>query len=203
MIRAIGELDDYRWSGHCDIIGKTKKPWVDSEYILAQFVSTRRTALHGYLNFMRAGVGQGRMKELTGGGLLRSHGGWSQVIAIRRREQKEEFDERILGSGDFVNKVLKEAEDRQLRQMKHKRSGQTIQTIIDEECQKRGINRKELNRGSKRRTVSDARSMIAVRCRCELGLSAAEIARHAGVNTSSIIRAIGRAERRGNGERHN
>lgn len=35
---------------------------------------------------------------------------------MRRRGQKEEFDERILGSGEFVQAVLKEAEDRRVRQ---------------------------------------------------------------------------------------
>lgn len=199
IIRTIEELEDYRWSGHRDIIGKTKKSWLDSEYILAQFGSTRRKALHEYKNFMREGAGQGRIKELTGGGLIRSHGGWSQVLAMRRRGQKQEFDERILGNGDFVNKVLEEAEDRQLRQLKNKRAGWTIQKIIDEECRKLGISPQELIGGSKRRRVSEVRSMIAVRSRDELGLSSAEIARHAGVNTSSIIRAIERAERRSNG----
>jgi len=50
--------------------------------------------------------------------------------------------------------------------------------------------------------VSKARSVIALRSRDELGLSSAEIARHVGVNTSSIIRSIEKAERRGNEGKH-
>jgi len=52
------------------------------------------------------------LPELTGGGLIRSKGGWSQVLAARRSGRKEEYDERILGSGDFVNGILKEAEEK-------------------------------------------------------------------------------------------
>ena len=195
IVRAIEEIDSYPWSGHRALIGKASTPWMDTEYILAQFGSTRRLALSGYLKFMSEEIGHDQTQELRGGGLIRSHGGWSNVLSMRRRGEKEAFDERILGGGDFVNKVLKEAEDRQLRQIKNKRAGRTIQMIIDEECRKMGINAEELKGGSKRRKVSGARSLIALRSRDELGLSSAEIARHVGVNTSSIIRSIERAER--------
>jgi chromosomal replication initiation ATPase DnaA len=72
-----------------------------------------------------------------------------------------------------------------------------LQRIIDEECRKAGISAAELMGGSKRRKVSEARSVIAIRSRDELGLSSAEIARHAGVNTSSITRAIERVKKLG------
>ena len=133
----------------------------------------------------------GRSHELTGGGLIRSHGGWSQVIAMRRRGQREEqSDERILGEGDFVQAILQEAEERQLRQLKVCRGGGTIAGIIDEECARAKISPQEVTSGSRRSAVSRARALIAYRSTEELGLSAAEIARHLGVATSSITRAI-------------
>jgi predicted transcriptional regulator len=49
-----------------------------------------------------------------------------------------------------------------------------------------------LKAGGKRSGVSAARASIAYRCREELGVSAAEIARHLGVNTSCIVRVIER-----------
>ncbi len=202
IVKTIEELDSYLWSGHRAIIGKAKNPWMDAEYVLARFGSTRRKALYAYRRFISEEIGQGQIKELSGGGLIRSQGGWSQVLSMRRRGRKETFDERILGGGDFVNKVLKEAEDRQLRQLKNKRTGRTIQIIIDEECRKRGISLGELKGGSKRRKVSEARSLIALRSRDELGLSSAEIARHVGVNTSSIIRSIEKAEKRNADGKH-
>ncbi len=195
IVRNMDELDSYPWSGHRDIVVISKKPWMDTDYVLSQFGSTRRKGLLAYRGFMREENGQVETKELTGGGLIRSQGGWSQVLALRRRGQKQEYDERILGGGDFVSKVLKGAEDRQLRQLKNRQVGRTIQTIIDEECRKGGISPAELIGGNKRRKVSEARSLVAIRSRDELGLSSAEIARHVGVNTSSVTRAIERLER--------
>jgi putative transposase len=194
IVKTIEELDRYSWSGHRTIIGRAKRSWMDSESVLSQFGSTRRKALHEYRRFMQEGIGQGTIRELTGGGLVRSQGGWSQVQAMRRRGQQEDFDQRILGGGEFVNQILKETEDRQVRQLKHKRAGKTIQKIIEEECRKSRINTLELQGGGKRRQVSDTRALIAVRGREELGLSAAAIARHVGVGTSAITKAIERGK---------
>jgi hypothetical protein len=56
--------------------------------------------------------------------------------SIRRRGQVEESDERILGSGDFVNAILKEAEEKARRQVKVRRTDKTLIKIIEEECKK-------------------------------------------------------------------
>lgn len=169
IVKTIEELDRYPFCGHQTIIGKAKHSWMDADYVLLQFGSTRRKGLAGYRKYMREGVGLGRQAELTGGGLLRSLGGWSQVIAQRRSGNKEEGDERILGSGDFVHAILKETEERELRQLKLKRSGGSIQKIIDEECKKAGISPQEVMNGVRRRAVSRLRAVIASRGRAELG----------------------------------
>ena len=201
IIQTMEELDRYPWSGHRTLIGKTDHPWMDRDTVLSEFGGKRKKAILEYRRFVREGVEEGRNPALTGGGLVRSQGGWSQVMAMRRRGRKEEYDERILGSGDFVHAIVNEAEDRQLRQIKHKRSGKTIQKIIDEECKDRQINHLELKAGGKRSSVSAARANIAYRCRDELGASAAEIARHLGVNTSCIVRAIDRVVKGEQGEK--
>jgi putative transposase len=190
LVKTIEELDRYPFCGHRTIIGKAKHPWMDSDYVLLQFGSTRRKGMAEYRKFMREGVGLGHQPELTGGGLLRSLGGWSQVIARRRSGNKEEGDERILGGGDFVHAILKETEERELRQLKLKRTGKTIQKIIDEECKKSGISPQEVMNGVRRREVSRLRAVIASRGRTELGVSSAEMARHLGVAASSVSRLI-------------
>ena len=77
-------------------------------------------------------------------------------------------------------------------QLKLRRNGRAISDIIREECKQSKVSAEELTRGNKQRKVSEARMTIARRSRNELGLSGAEIARHLGVNTSSINRALAR-----------
>jgi putative transposase len=190
IITTIKALDHYRWSGHSVIMGNNKQQWMDTDHVLSYFSTKARAARNAYRRFVEEGMSMGRIDELTGGGLIRSHGGWSQVIAMRRRGHREESDERILGDGGFVQAILQEAEQRQLRQLKVCRSTKTIAEIIDEECAQTKISSQEVTSGSRRGVVSRTRALIAYRSAEELGLSAAEIARHLGVATSSITRAI-------------
>jgi REP element-mobilizing transposase RayT len=194
-VKTIEELDRYPWSGHSTIIGKTKQPWMDIDTVLLEFGDRKTKAISAYRRFVLEEFGAGRNPELTGGGLVRSQGGWSRVLALQSSGQKHESDERILGTGEFVHAVMREVEERQLRQTKLRKRGKGIADIIREECKKRGVNEQELNRGSRRRKVSLARAAIALRCKEEIGCSGAEIARHLGVNTTSINRAVEKAER--------
>lgn len=194
ILQTMEELDRYPWTGHRAIIGKADMPWMEVNAVLSEFGGTRKKARAEYRRFVREGIGEGRDPALTGGGLIRSQGGWSAVLSMRRKKQKEESDERILGSGDFVHAILKEAEEKQLRQLKTKRRGRTIADIIREECRKGGVSVEELKQGNRRRRVSETRLTIARRSREELGLSGADIARQLGVNTSSINRALAGSE---------
>jgi hypothetical protein len=49
--------------------------------------------------------------DLTGGGLLRSAGGWEGVKLPREEKAYQKNDERIPGDGDFVERVLASAEE--------------------------------------------------------------------------------------------
>ncbi len=144
IITTLRELDSYPWSGHSTIMEKTRHDWMDTAYVLTQFGNRKRAARNAYCAFVAEGMGMGRIPELTGGGLIRSKGGWSQVLSARRKGQKEEFDERILGSGDFVNAILKEAEEKIRSQLKFRRIGKTIIQIIGEECGRGKVSPHEL-----------------------------------------------------------
>jgi len=192
MAETLEELDRYPWSGHSAVIGKRECSWMDVDYVLLQFNDTKRKARNSYRRFVGEGIGMGRQPELTGGGLIRSKGGWSQVVSARRSGRKEEYDERILGSGDFVNAALKEAEEKTRLQLKLLRTGRTLTKIVEQECGRADVSAQELKGGSRRRVVSTLRIKIAKRGLDELGLSLAEIARDVGVSTSGIARAIKR-----------
>jgi len=194
IVTTLKDLDIYPWSGHSVLMGKAKHDWMDTGYFLSQFGARKKAARNAYHRFVGEGTALGRVPELTGGGLIRSRGGWSQVVSTRRRGQVEEFDERILGSGDFVNAILKEAEEKTRRQLRVRRTDRTLIRIIEEECKKGRTSGNELRGGSRRRKVSTVRARVAKRGLEELGLSMAEIERQVGVTTSSIVKAVARLE---------
>jgi putative transposase len=140
---------------------------------------------------MVGGKDLGRRPELVGGGLVRSVGGWSKVLSLRGRGEEVEHDGRILGSGDFVQEVIRDAEEAIARQMRH-RGRKSVEEIVGRMCRERGVSEEELRSGSQRRLVSRVRAEIACFLNREVGISMAEISRRLGVGASAIAMAIKR-----------
>ena len=111
IVKDLKGLSNYWKCGHSVLIGKNKKEWQDTNYILALFDKKGVSARRSYSDFVRNGVKQGSRPDLVGGGLVRSAGGWSALIAMRSVGLRIMGDERILGSGDFVESVLKQANE--------------------------------------------------------------------------------------------
>jgi hypothetical protein len=167
-----------------------KNEWQERGYVLGLFSGGRKKAVQGYRKFIEEGKDQGKREELTGGGLVRSLGGWSQVLSLREKGEKTEFDSRILGGGDFVNEILRAADGRIRRQIRAGDKRILIRNVIEEFCRKEGIREEEIRNGGQRREVSSVRAKIAFRLNRELGISMAEIARNVGVCTTAVIKAV-------------
>jgi hypothetical protein len=63
--------------------GKFDWMWQDTGYVLKLFDKNKKAAREKYLEFVRKGILQGKRKDLVGGGLVRSFGGWEAVKANR------------------------------------------------------------------------------------------------------------------------
>ncbi len=105
-------LEKYPYAGHCAFFKKALYPWQDTGYVLGMFDAKPATALRRYRAYIAKGVGQGRRDDLSGGGLIRSAGGWSAVKAMRKARLSQKSDERVLGDGAFVDAVLSRATEK-------------------------------------------------------------------------------------------
>ena len=146
-----------------------------------------------YRRFVAEGLELGRRPELVGGGLIRSVGGWSEVKSQRRRGKQELADERILGSGDFVERIIREAEMRIQRQYSGKERGRKVERLIAEECKKRKVSLTELRNGSRRGEIPAVRAEVSRKLVEDCGITIAEIARQVGVSTSAISKSLARS----------
>jgi len=70
-------------------IGKQINKWQNREYVFRYFGEKGSKAKKIYRKFVIKGIKEGSRPELVGGGLIRSQGGWSQVISMRRHGNKE------------------------------------------------------------------------------------------------------------------
>jgi len=104
VVQDIEALRGYPRCGHSTLMGKVRREWQDTEYVLHLFGGRLRPARHVYERFVAEGVDLGRRPELIGGGLIRSAGGWSAIKALRSVDMRTMGDERILGGVEPHNK---------------------------------------------------------------------------------------------------
>jgi len=107
MVENMDALGCYRWTGHAGLIGKHIQEWYSRREVLQLFGTTRKIALNRYRNFIEEGTNIAVAKDLSGGGLVRSYGGWDSVKCLRKEHEIRIGDERILGDSDFVESVLR------------------------------------------------------------------------------------------------
>lgn len=187
MVRDVKQLSTYRWSGHSAIMGRVKRQWQDINTILAYFSKGQR-AVEKYEKFVKEGALQGRKPELVGGGLLRSVGGWSQVLSLRRKGIKVASDERILGGDEFIQRLLSEVEAKQRETLRLSRKVPDLPTLARRIVKGEGIEELELRSGMRTRKVARARRMFCQLAVWKMGYPGAEVARYLGVTTSSVNR---------------
>ena len=192
LVKSMSELDRYRWCGHSVLMGRIKHGWQDRDYVLCWFGDKEGQAKKAYRQHVQEGVSQGKRPELVGGGLVRSLGGWSQVLSMRRQNERVLTDERILGSGDFVDLILNQADERLKYQLGGNKGTQHIGEVIERVCKKENINPQELRMGSRRRRISQVRTQIVCQLVEDFGIPLAEVARQVGVSTSAISKALNR-----------
>lgn len=194
FVKDMGELNRYGWTGHAAIVGRVKREWQDVETVLAYFGSRRNMAVKRYEQFIREGMKQGRRPELVGGGLIRSLGGWSQVVSLRRKGMLSAHDDRILGSSNFVSGLLREAEGKEKETLRLSVKAHDLDSLAKVIAEREGVEEKNLKSGS--------RSAEAVRVRrvfCQLAVKklryyGAEVARYLGMTTSAVNRSANAKE---------
>jgi len=189
LVKDIKELNRNPWSGHSALTGKVKRKWQNTKYVLSFFDSSGNSKKN-YLRYVKEGINQGRRPELVGGGLIRSMGGWSAVLAIRRSGEREVADQRILGDGDFVKQVISGLDDLVKKNLRLSGQRIDIKVLAEKVSERYSVSIGELRSGGRRRSVVQARramSWIGVR---ELGYSGADIARYLGVTNSCVTRMI-------------
>jgi len=160
--------------------------------VLLHFGDNLREARRRYRQFIKNGIEQGRRPELQGGGLVRSAGGNKVDLLGRKKEEREKGDERILGSGDFVSEALRKAGE-----IKKKDRSQRIP--LAEVITKVGfcldLKVKSILSSSRRKEVSEARSIISRLALEDMGYSASEVARALEISRVSVARCLKRGKK--------
>jgi hypothetical protein len=170
-------------------MGHMNCDWQDSNHVLNLFGKTLGAAREAYAAYMADGVGMGRRPDLVGGGLIRSVGGWSNLKAFRQKGKRIKGDERILGSSDFVEMVLKLADEELDRKSRLHAAGVELGGFIDKVAFYYDIDPEDLRTASKNRTITSARKMLCYLAVRKLMMSCVEVSRQLNISAAAVSRA--------------
>jgi REP element-mobilizing transposase RayT len=190
LVEDVASLDTYPHCGHGALVGRIQRDWQDSAYVLSLFGNNLGAAQRAYRQFIAEGVTMGRKPQLVGGGLVRSLGGWSEVLSLRRRGERTANDQRILGDDGFVREIIGKTDERLRQSLRLAQLKPPMEMVCQHICDIYNVSASELCSGSRRRCVVMARcaaSWVAVR---ELGYSGADVARYLGVTNSCVTRSV-------------
>jgi REP element-mobilizing transposase RayT len=195
LVGSMHQLDRYPYCGHSVLMGKINNDWQDSHYVLKLFGKRVSSARKRYREFVEKGVKKGRRSDLTGGGLIRSAGGWTALKAYRQQKIHVKGDERILGDSDFVESVLDEQNERLERRYRIQMQGYDFDKIVDRVATIFKFKPEEVLSNVKQRMRVKARSVLCYWAVNELEMTGATVGRRLKISKSAVSRAVARGEK--------
>ena len=195
IVSDLKKLDKHPYCGHSVLMDKKKHNWQDTDYILKLFNNKYSIARRRYREYVKKGIAQGKRPDLVGGGLIRSAGGWSAVKALRKSAARIKGDERILGDGDFVEKVLNEARESLERKYMLKAQGYDFDWLVKHVAMLLNLDPKDvLARGKYKQSVK-ARGLLCYWGTRELGMTTVELAKKLNLAQPTISQSAMRGRK--------
>lgn len=195
VVASLDELEQFRYCGHGQLLGRNQEAWLATDDILIRFGKRVNSARKKYSAFVAEGADKGRRPELTGGGLLRSIGGWRQIASLRQADEHFKSDERILGDSTFVESVLREAEERLETGSFFQRQGIDLDRLAQIVADLFAVDVREVWACGKQPMRVQARSLFCCWAVRELGFSTTALAARLKLTQSAVSRAVQRGEK--------
>ena len=180
LVKTIDELDSYPWCGHAVLMGNQELEGHKTEDVLLLFDRSKRSARQKYREFVIDGIKNGRRDDLVGGGLRRS-------LEASQPSDFQAFDERILGSGEFVESLWREIEPRESAG-----AGMSLVEIIQGTAEVFGVRVELLRQRSRIKELAEARAVICYLAVRECGFNGVEVARALNLSRSGVSVAVKR-----------
>ncbi|MFH0801895.1 MAG: helix-turn-helix domain-containing protein [bacterium] len=177
----LAALDRYGWSGHSVIMEKGALEGQATEEVLSLFAKGKRDARRRYRLFVADGISLGKREDLGGGRRMST--------ALLEERGEESYDERILGSGEFVDEL------RMRRELESKFPLRLeIKDIVAKVCRHFGIDPEELRLKTRTALIADARSVICYLAVRQAGHSGVEVGRQVNLRRAGVSVSASRGE---------
>jgi putative transposase len=182
IVSDLDALDRYPWTGHSILMGAGTLKGQNTVEVLSYFGKGSKAARESYRGFVMDGVNLGKRDELVGGGLRRS-------LKAGLKEGERSFDERILGSGDFVESLLGN-QQRGTTQT----AVVSLPELVRQVGEVFGVSSEDIRAPGRSKPVVNARSAVSYIAYRKMGYSGEEIAPFLGITRSGVCRRAATGE---------
>jgi putative transposase len=193
IVKTMRALADYPYVGHGGLLGKRTPAWQSVDEVLGYFARSEGTAKRRYVEFMRDGLSTIQTTQELGGGIAAENQAINQ--RPRRHGERDLYDGRVLGEGEFVQQVWQQADRREGILQQLKRKGWDLRRLATEVSRQEGIRERDLFSRSRRRTLSRAKAIFLYAGGEYLGASASSLARSMQMSTGAASKARERGGR--------
>ncbi|OGS19119.1 MAG: hypothetical protein A2219_02075 [Elusimicrobia bacterium RIFOXYA2_FULL_50_26] len=194
IVMAIEGLDSYPWTGHSVLAGKFKRSWQSTEEVLKLFGPDTGAAWKKYRAFMIDGWNMGKNRTLTGGGIVRSAGGWRKLMQLKASDERWQGDERILGDGSFVEDALRAADAKMTQRARIQQEGWTLETLADHVCKLVSICRNDIKRRGRNGSITKGRELFCFWAKEELMIDGQAIANYLNMSKMAVSKNVRKGE---------
>jgi putative transposase len=190
VVKSLSELDTYRWTGHYvlindssfsspgdfeeDILRPSRPHWQACDEALLFFSNEKEEARQLYHDFLNNGIKQG--------GKLES--------ALNSRDEGAPSDARVLGSGEFVVRTLREAGESQEPKVKRI----SLQELCDKIRCHFNVDEEEMRSPIKKRWAVDAKAAFCYLAIRKMGYYGVEVGDYLNMQGFSANRAAERGK---------
>ena len=191
MVDELSQLDRYPWTGHSGIVAKKNRYcWHLVDEVLSLFGDKRGAAKSAYRQFIKDGISGQNHELYSGGGLIRSNGGWEAISKFRSEHLHCIGDERILGSSHFVEVALFEDELRVEKRTLREQQGWNFDKLVGCICDYFELPEQSIETKARKNKLALVKSLICYWAVEELGLSLTEIGKRLTISQQSVSKWV-------------
>src|ERR1039457_12150 len=180
LVNSIAELREYPWCGHAVMMGRLELQGQKAEEVLRYYGKRKKAAREKYQSFVADGITLGRREELVGGGLRR-------VLKMVGDELITAYDDRILGSGEFVEQLKQEKEIAERLEVR-----MPLAQLVSLIAEIASVESEALRQRGRKTMVADAKNIICYLTARRAGYSGEIIAKALGITRSGVCRGATR-----------
>jgi len=180
LVKDIGQLDRYRWSGHSVLMGRQKRGWQAREEVLSHFDEREEMGKRRYRQFICEGMRVGKRNDFV----PEDANAYGETT-----DGKRSSDPRILGCDSFVEKILSSVGPSGRHPLILKRRQIELEGLIHFIAKALGVTSEEIKGGSRRRGISKARAALCYVCMTQFGVTGKELSQALEMSPTAIYLA--------------